>query len=372
MKFFSSADFTFPAGNNDINSWADYCEFFCIISEDKSRSIEELKDRLLDQHQKDYKEARNSIRLTGSTTGKFIISSMDIIEGLDSDKPEGNAIESDFSDVDEHQQSNDSEVEDDINNEFLFLLRFLEARKNLFADSYPFIVRIKDNKFSLQVKSITGKQKIYIALLLSSILRIYTPSIRNKLGHLFEELSLFPFKKMIASNSKIEFFGAGKKTAGKAFFNGSFSTRVEKLAETLKSDTTTLFKQNRHDYMHSGDGGLDWVAWTPFTDGRSKMPVFFGQCACGNDWVDKEWDAHDDKWINLIQLNDSYLLFHFIGKSFRKQDGNWYRPGDIYKMILVDRLRIISLLNEEDYGNVIFLYEELIEEALKIKLSEND
>ena len=372
MSFFANANFTFPNDNNDINSWADYCEFFCIISENKSRSLEELKDRLLDQHQKDYLKARNSIRLTSSKTGRFIISSMDIREDFEPENIDEDEKESDFVDVNEIQQSNDGSLEDDINNEFLFLFRFIESRRNLFGDSYPFDVQIKNNRFSLSKSPISDKQNIYIALLLSSILRIYTPSIRNKLGHLFEELSVLPFKKMIAANSKIEFFGAGKKSEEETFFYGSFLQRVEKLADTLKSDTTSLFKQNKHDYTHSGDGGLDWVAWVPFSDEISKMPVFFGQCACGDDWIDKEWDAHQDKWRNLIEFNDSYLLFHFVGKSFRKQDGNWYRPGDLYKIILVDRLRIITSLNEDDYEFVVPLYSDLIEEALKIQQSEND
>lgn len=373
MNYFNDVELIFPEGNNDLNTWADYCEFFCLASENKSRTIEDLKNQLLEQYQKDFDKARDAISLSRSRTGKFITDAF-LVEG---EVASGDLIadnkETDFEDVTEEQQSNESELEDEINSEFLFLFRFLESRTNLFKESYPFVVEIKSNKLLL-IKSdqLINKQKIYIALLLSSILRVYKPGIRNKLGHLFEDLSEFPFKKLIPICSRIEFFGAGQQGTDESFFSGSFAKRVEKLASVLYTDTTMIFKENRHDYLHSGDGGLDWVAWAPFEDNISKIPVFLGQCACGDDWVDKEWDAHDDKWSNLIQLHNSYLLFHFIGKSYRKHNGDWFKPGDIYNLILVDRLRLITSLEIKDADSAMSIYNELVHEALALNFSDND
>ena len=370
MSFFGDANLIFPSGDNDINSWADYCELFCVLSENKSQTIEELKDRLLDQYTMDYEDARNALRLTTTTTGRFIVSAMDILPFGETEQALDQ--ENDFPDVNEGQRGNDSMMEDEIKSEFLFLFRFLEGRIALFGDSYPFRIDIKQNRISIDINSLTNSQKLYIALFLSANLRIYNSGIRNQLGHIFERLTLYPFKKMIAGHSRIEFFGAGAGHGVTPLFNGSFANRVDVLANALHCDTTTNFKKNIHDYTHSGDGGLDWVAWVPFQDDKSKMPVFFAQCACGNDWIDKEWDAHEDKWTRLLQLEDSYLTFHFVTKSFRKQDGDWYKPGVIFKLVLVDRARILSSIKDEDLEPAINLYEDLLNEAFQLNLSPLD
>jgi hypothetical protein len=373
MSYFSDVELIFPEGNNDLNTWADYCEFFCLASENKSRTIEDLKNQLLEQYQKDFRKARNAIALSRSRTGKFIADSMILEDAAAEDDIISGNSEIDFDDVTEDQKSDESQLEDEINGEFLFLFRFLESRTTLFNESYPYKIEIKANKLSLiESSQLIGKQKIYIALLLSSILRIYKPGIRNKLGHLFEDLTQFPFKKLIPTCSTIEFFGAGQKNTDESFFSGSFAKRVEKLASVLYTDTTTIFKENKHDYLHSGDGGLDWVAWAPFEDNISKIPVFLGQCACGDDWIDKEWDAHDDKWSNLIQLHNSYLLFHFIGKSYRKHNGDWFKPGDIYNIILIDRFRLITSLNLNEIDIAVNIYDGLVKEGLALNYSDSD
>ena len=150
-----------------------------------------------------------------------------------------------------------------------------------------------------------------------------------------------------------------------------FYEKVEKLGRCLHTPLAPVFEHNPHDHQHTGDGGLDWIAWHAFADNRNRMPLFFGQCACGSDWVDKEFDAHEDKWNNNLHFQDKFLLYHFITKTFRKHDGDWYKPGKINKgVILIDRSRILSMLNEDEITAVLVLYTELVDEALTVNLSD--
>ena len=141
----------------------------------------------------------------------------------------------------------------------------------------------------------------------------------------------------------------------------------------IHTPVTNEFNANRHDHQHAGDGGLDWVAWYNFTDNLSRKPLFFGQCACGSDWVDKEMDAHEDKWNNNLQFYDKYLLYHFISKSFRRSDGEWLKPGEInHGIILIDRFRILDCFDNENIRIVLHSYQALLDEALNLNLSEVD
>jgi hypothetical protein len=370
MSYFQNLNLSFPDGDNDINSWADYCELMCLISDGKSITIDSLKDRLLDQFQRDFKKSKAAIGLSSSSTGKFIISTTAFFDEESDNTLDSESLKSDFDDIESSQRSNDGQLEDEISSEFLFLFRFLEGRQNFYDSSYPFQVERKENKLILKTE-LTPRQRLYLAFLISSVLRIFSPAIRNTIGHLFEEATLYAFKSMIAREAQIGFFGSGNSQDA-LMFNGSFFNKVTQLANVLQTDTTTSFKQNSHDHEHNGDGGLDWVAWLPFSDGRSKIPVYFAQCACGNNWIDKEWDAHEDKWRNYIQLKDSYIVFHFVGKSFRKQDGEWYKPDQITKLVLIDRPRLLCSISESDIPHVSAIYDDLIDEAVNLVISNGE
>ena len=96
-----------------------------------------------------------------------------------------------------------------------------------------------------------------------------------------------------------------------------------------------------------GDGGLDWVGVFNFPDNQFSQPTFFGQCACGSDWIEKQFDAHSSKWQNYIQFGNGYLTYHFIPRSFRDESLNWQNPLEINDVVLIDRYRLINLLKAE-------------------------
>ena len=367
MSYFEEAKFTFPKDSpNDINEWADYCELFCLLSENKSQTVDELVDRLVDQFG-EASEASKVIKITNSRTGKFILSTTAIISNEDDGGD--NQDESDYDDVTSEQQV-DASAEDDLRDEFLFLIQFCSARKQLFADFYPYNFTA-NRKIELKYE-LSNKHKIYLSLLLSSVLRIYKKKTQNELGHLFEDVTFYVFKNLVPPSSSVEYFGAGNSNYPDTPFKGNFFQRAKILAQKQYTDITEQFKQNQHDFLDSGDRGLDWVAWLPLKDEVGNMPLFLAQCACGEDWIDKEFDASPDKWNNYIHFLNRYKLFHFIAKSFRKQDGNWYKPGDLYNLILIDRLRFVLNLTEESIPEIVGFYESLINEAYEIKLSAND
>lgn len=361
MSYFNLGEITFPAeSENDINTWADYCELFCLLSEDKFQTIDQLQDRIIEDCDTEIKKAAKRLSLSTTATGKYItplIIPEDPKEDDESDEGE-----------ESEEDEPDAIYYDKLQGEFRFLFEFLKSRKTLFGESYPF--KIEGNKISLLENELSGKRQLYVALMLSAVLRIYSRGDMNRLGHVFEKLCGSVFKKLVPPNANIYPFGAGGENEDEAFFQGTFFNKVTKLSNCIHTALTTEFEQNQHDHQYSGDGGLDWVAWYSFSDGCNRLPLFFGQCACGTDWIDKEFDAHEDKWVNNLQFHDKYLLYHFITKVFRKNDGAWYKPKELNRgIILLDRLRILDVLSIEEINECVGLYTDLINEAIEAKMS---
>lgn len=364
MSYFNLGEITFPSeSENDINTWADYCELFCVLSENKFQTIDQLQDRIIEDCDTEITKAAKRLSLSTTTTGKYILPLI-MPEVKEEDDNDNEPDESEVSREDEP----DAVYYDKLQGEFRFLFEFLKSRKALFGESYPF--NIEGNKICLIKEELSSKQRLYLALLLSAVLRIYSRGDMNRLGHVFEKLCGSIFKKLVPLNANIYPFGAGGENEQEAFFQGTFFNKVAKLSNCLQTALTTEFEENQHDHQHFGDGGLDWVAWYSFPDGCNRLPLFFGQCACGSDWVDKEFDAHEDKWVNNLQFHDKYLLYHFITKVFRKNDGAWYKPKELNRgIILLDRLRILDVLGNEEINECIALYTDLVDEAIEAKMS---
>jgi hypothetical protein len=98
---------------------------------------------------------------------------------------------------------------------------------------------------------------------------------------------------------------------------------------------------------HSGDEGLDIVAWRNFPDTKEGKLIVFGQCAGGaSGWEDKlaEMDARAfmKKWLVSMLVVDPVRLF-FVPRRIPRDD--WEHTG-IDAGILFDRCRIVACLNE--------------------------
>ncbi|WP_155253267.1 hypothetical protein [Bradyrhizobium japonicum] len=94
---------------------------------------------------------------------------------------------------------------------------------------------------------------------------------------------------------------------------------------------------------HTGDDGLDIVAWRSFPDEKQGKLIAFGQCAAGaSDWQNKlaEMDSRSfvKKWMRAPLLVDPVRLF-FVPRRVSPRD--WESAG-IDGGILFDRCRIAA------------------------------
>ena len=101
---------------------------------------------------------------------------------------------------------------------------------------------------------------------------------------------------------------------------------------------------NDYNPTDTGDGGVDVVRWLPLGDSQPSNMIVLGQCACTPDWVRKQSSSSYDAWHSRINFIARPSNMCFIPFFFRNAGGAWYKAKDIHSSVLVDRLRLMTLL----------------------------
>ncbi|MCU0326390.1 MAG: hypothetical protein MUF45_14220 [Spirosomaceae bacterium] len=238
----------------------------------------------------------------------------------------------------------------------------IKSRKSSFGTSYPFTIT-KENTLIFN-SQLSEEQKVYTILLCSSLMRLATKSGVNRLGHHFEELCGPVFNALLPKNAKSYFFGSGSKSLRYDSIEGNFFDKIDQLCSLLHVRPNSNFTKNNAGIHNVGDGGIDWVGIYDFGDDCSSQPTFLGQCACGIDWIDKQFDANISKWKNYIEFSNSYQTYHFTPRNFRNEMLKWENPLQIYDVVLIDRYRLIKILaNETGLSSLINdVYGKFLEE----------
>ena len=100
---------------------------------------------------------------------------------------------------------------------------------------------------------------------------------------------------------------------------------------------------NNNSAVRTKDGGVDVVAWKPFTDNRSAFVLTFIQCTVRLDWFPKAHDVVDKIWLSRIDTGRDALTSLAIPFVIEKNFDKW---DDLRRMVNVifDRLRIAQSL----------------------------
>jgi hypothetical protein len=186
------------------------------------------------------------------------------------------------------------------------------------------------------------KSSPYIALLLLSATKPTT-------GH-YGTAVLF---ERICRYAALEYFGGTRNGTQAIRFGSPRRAPHAKLHQAVDDLCTRLLEgggcRQRHLADHTGDNGLDIVAWRPFHDRKEGKLVAFGQCAAGaDDWEEKlselDGEKFAQKWFSHMLVTKPVRLFFLPRRVSRER---WENAG-IDGGILFDRCRIVSCLRELD------------------------
>jgi hypothetical protein len=315
----------------DSYEWADYVELLCLTNKDrrisKADALDFIRERI-----KDLKEGQ----LEGSAAEEEEIKEeMEIEDTTDDDE-----------DIDE--ETFEPAIADDKwdtrGNDWF---SHLEYRAGAFAEFYPFRV-IKGGTVLVLTGSkdrMSLQRKLYIFLLLASNLRYFSEADRTAIASIFEIASFHALQTYLPSGGRVHMFGKHGLNRSGRYSSGTLWQKLNRMADDIRAKV--ICEKSDFKPTNTGDAGLDLLAWLPLEEDSSLRRGFiivFGQCACTHGWVEKQFETSYDIWKDFMSFTIYPVRLTFIPYCFRKSSGVWHDYTKIHATVVVDRLRLISLL----------------------------
>lgn len=216
----------------------------------------------------------------------------------------------------------------------------LNHRVAVFKHSYPFVV--EDEALRLK-KNLSSSQYIYLLILFCSRLKSFTSKgIHQKWAKYFTKLCKYATYGLAPRNSIIKIFDANSDDR-KSYYTTNLRKALIKLGEDMGIRATL---EHIEGESASGDFGIDIVAIYKFEHSiQTGNFVIFGQCgAQGENWHTKNFECHPDKYRLVFPTAAPIIPIIYTPVDFRTADGEWYSRSKTMGGTVLDRRRIIQLL----------------------------
>lgn len=324
--------------HSELYHWADYVELLCLTDADGQFSAERLAQ--IANFADDLMETAPDAQDT--TLGDVLdLLAEGQVEPDDADDPQQGlqpAAQVELSDGSEAELhwldfGRDAEVAD---NRYVWcqrLFKLLSDREDSLGDAYPF--HVESRTMHIERKTLSDNRLLYVFYLACSSLAYVSKKTMQELTAHFEVMSAEVMREMLPLPIEIDLYGTARGLASSRF-TGVPYRRLEGLAKDLRGrvmcDARDFHPRDR------ADNGLDLVAWLPMADAGKGVPAFFSQCACGERWEAKQFEAGYDRWKEFIALTSPPTKITFIPYYYRNMREQWYVDSDV-SGVLVDRLR---------------------------------
>jgi hypothetical protein len=219
----------------------------------------------------------------------------------------------------------------------------LRVRGEFYGATYPF--EVAEDALELRTVGIDEPRLVYGFLLAAASLSAFAKNDHHLLTGGFERASRHVLAALLPPDSTVSVFGTASRQ-GERYNKPKLVDRLEQLAEDLVTDLTLEAKgqiENSPPRI-SGDGGLDLVGWPELVGPRKRLPVYFGQCACGNEWHLKPYEVAASTWDHRLQPVSPIVPITLIPYAYRAADNNWLDLFYVIPTVLIDRPRWLRLL----------------------------
>lgn len=220
------------------------------------------------------------------------------------------------------------------------IFRHFRYRQDLLKDWYPY--KIDADIISL-LPNATPKHSVYRALLSYSRLKMFDRTSIDRFAKDFETLCVH-VAKQIAPGWDV--FHLGKGGADRAKFGQRLKDVYRHLASItydppMPGDIEAIPDRN------TGDGGLDIILMRQWQDQARGLPMYLAQCAAqATGWPEKIYESHSISHEYYINFHHKPGAILFIPVLYRDLSGQWIDNYHSSQVILIDRLRIIELLQK--------------------------
>lgn len=242
------------------------------------------------------------------------------------------------------EQNSTKEKNFDAEDRWRSLINFCGIRRHEFKTHYPFKVSKDGDTLALDFDD-SKAQRLYLGLLIASLLRHINNTRKNGIARAFEEACFQVFSSLMPDGSEVRATWAGGGL--EATYHGQLYEKMIAIANDIRGEHNIKprhFKENNH-----GDGGIDLIAWHPMGDERNGIPISFAQCGCSrNDWTFKQSEASPFLHGPKFNVRHDWATYYFMPLDLREFDGDWAYESKIGKVIVVDRLRMARLAAQYD------------------------
>ena len=215
----------------------------------------------------------------------------------------------------------DSEVADVEEGWIVNIFEYLKERSDNFGDNYPFL--INKSGIKLSEEDLNDSQYLYVYLLLSSSLNFFK-TVKHELTSEFEKISEKALKSYLPQ-AKVYGFGANPH------FKGSAREKIKNLGSEINLEVKQRILEQVSKY-NSKEEGLDVVGWIPFKDNNPNTIIIFGQCACGQNWLNKQNETRRyDRFFESYILPFVHALF--VPHDFKNVNGRFDFDGTTANLV---------------------------------------
>lgn len=259
---------------------------------------------------------------------------------LDRFKDEGIIVKKD-SNINQEDNDADRAEDNDIDEVFINqIFGIIIDRVSLYKDDYPF--EIYDNNKIKRKQNLTQKHKIYLFLLISSNLSLFS-MFQPELTSDFEMVSFQALKNFLPAHAVVKSFGKNSE------YTGIAKDKITQLAGemNLEIDYSSL---NQISDEGVQERGLDLVGWIPFDDNNPNTLSFFCQCACGKEWYKKLTESRRYENYYRFYRNKPIHTFFIPYSLIDYQKSCFYQSDEITVETLVfERKRILNYIVDEAF-----------------------
>jgi hypothetical protein len=221
--------------------------------------------------------------------------------------------------------------------------QLLEYRQVAFGDFYPF--QVSGPQLEWKPGQRTDKECAYALLLICSRLRSFkVKGFPQSAAKAFTSVCKEALQTLAPRGAAVRVFDANSDDR-RQHYGTNLRLAIKKLAKEIGAHH--INEDEIAKIPTSGDMGLDLITSWGFGDMASGAYAIFGQCgAQETEWPTKTLEAHPIKFQGLFTLLNQPDNLMFIPVSYRDSTGNWVAGYRSSGCLLMDRQRILGLINE--------------------------
>lgn len=233
----------------------------------------------------------------------------------------------------------------------------LEYRAGAFGTAYPF--EVKGETLRLR-KQYDPRQCLYLLLLYASRTRTFRArkGLTQELADFFEFIGRDALMRLMPADAEVVMFGPNSTDRAERF-GKNLRDALPLLAEFMGIHMAPDWAPE--DNAPQGDASIDLVGVQKLDDSKGGWNIYMGQCAAQEKhetWEKKRLEAdleyHKDKFHSKVRAQ----AVLFVPSCFRQANGEWATKSAASNVILMDRLRILSVIHDQDpsiQGSCAFL-----------------